>query len=402
MTTEVKDDVPYGSSPERADHSSSTDVGRSFAPEVKGEAGQETSIAALRDVIDELPEQIALVDDAWTIVAANRAWSESAAANCFPGLAEGGNYLEACEDRAAQGDQDAAMVCAGVRDIASGRRRKFTHFSAKKGKTRDREYKLNITSFQSGGIRLATVTRYDVTELMKLAQRNRRLEESLLAIQEEERRRIGRELHDATSQLLVALHLCNLRLKRAHGDNVSKSIFDEIDETLDRINAEIRAISYVLHAPPLEETSLVEAIDALARGFARRTGLDISFWFDGHSEPWDMVVQATLYRLIQEAVTNVHRHAQARRAWIRLVARPGRFLHVIVEDDGVGIPETAIRSSAPLGVGLASMRARIDELGGRFSIHRLSTGTCLIASVPLAGDAEPNDRHEHADSGIDI
>jgi signal transduction histidine kinase len=339
------------------------------------------SAAALREIIDGLPEQIALLDDSWNVLAVNRAWAESAASAGIPGLETGENYRQGCEMMAERGNGDAIILRQALREISAGQRRFFEHVYFKDGKSGG-DFKVNISCFESGGAWFATVTRYDVTKLMALTRQYRRLERSLIRVQEEERRRIGRELHDATAQLLIALQFSMLRLKGLHSDDETLAVADEVHDTIDRINHEVRAISYLLHPPSLDEEGLVRALDAMARGFARRTGLRIGFWFDGPAESWEPAIEATLYRLAQEALANVHRHAHATQVGIRLVARRN-CLHLIVEDDGVGLPPESRRTSAPLGVGMAGMRSRIEELSGRFSIRRVSSGACLVASIPL-------------------
>jgi signal transduction histidine kinase len=232
---------------------------------------------------------------------------------------------------------------------------------------------------------MAMLSRSEVTDLFTLAERCRRLENSLVAVQEEERRRIGRDLHDGTAQLLVALQLSLIRLKGLHQDRPSELAFGEMDETLKALHHEIRAVSYLLHPPPLVNGSLVESIEGMATGFARRSNLSIDFAFDGITESWPTAVEETLYRLAQEALANVHRHAHAHQVGIRLLARPSGHLHLIVHDDGVGMPDGAARSMAPLGVGIAGMRERIKQLGGRFTV-RHEFGTCLVASIPPAAN----------------
>ena len=341
-----------------------------------------TASTALQEVVDGLPEQIALLDESWNVLKVNRAWAEAAATAGLAGLGVGENYLQGCEQFARAGHPDSIILLEALRQIADGKRKYFHHVYRKSGLTHG-DFKVNITRFESGGALFTTVTRYDVTKLMALTRQYRRLERSLVRVQEEERRRIGREIHDATAQQLVALHLSLIRLKALHADDATLAVVGELQETLDRINHEIRAISFLLHPPSLDDLGLVDAIDAMARGFSRRTDLRVGFWFDGHGERWEPMVEVTLYRLVQEALANVHRHAHATQVGIRLVARGGRFLHLIVEDDGIGIPFESASAAAPLGVGIAGMRSRIAELDGRFSIRRLPAGTCLVASIPL-------------------
>jgi len=339
---------------------------------------------ALQAVIDELPDEIAIADASWNLLAVNQAWTVKACESPRRELRPGCNYRELLESWAADGNPDCRKVADALREMSAGTRLVLEHDYSQDVSGRNRDYRVRISFFYTGSTRLATITRHEMSDLARLARQNRRLEKSLLSVQEEERRRIGRELHDATAQLLVGLHLTNLRLKRMHRDPESTALLAEVDETLGRVNEEIRAISYLLHPPTLDARGLVASIDAMARGFARRTGLDIGFWFDGQAADWDMVIQATLYRVAQEALTNVHRHAEAGHVCIRLVAKPARFLHLIVEDDGIGIPEAPLSSLAPLGVGIAGMQSRVAELGGRLTFHRMEKGTCLIASVPLS------------------
>jgi len=122
----------------------------------------------------------------------------------------------------------------------------------------------------------------------------------------------------------------------------------------------------------------------MARGFARRTNLRIAFVFEGEPASWEPLVESTLYRLAQEALANVHHHARASQVGMRLVATRLGYLHLIVEDDGVGIPVESTALNGPMGVGIAGMRSRIAEVGGRFTIRPVPGGTCIMASVPLA------------------
>jgi len=338
---------------------------------------------ALQEFVDSHPDHIALVDESWSILAISREWSEEAAQHGYAYYRPGGDYLKILKRGVSEGDLDAAVILSAVQQVASGKRRLFQYVYTPSGIPENRRFKFSVTRFQSGGAQMAMLSRSEVTELFTLAERCRRLENNLVAVQEEERRRIGRDLHDSTAQLLVALQLGLIRLKDLHQDRPSKLAFREMDETLKALHEEVRALSYLLHPPLLVNGGLADSLEEMATGFARRSRLDIDFRFEGVAESWSAAVEETLYRLAQEALANVHRHAHARHVTIRLVARRHGHLHLIVHDDGVGMPEGAARSLAPLGVGIAGMRERIKELGGRFSV-RHQAGTCLIASIPPA------------------
>jgi two-component system NarL family sensor kinase len=335
-------------------------------------------VAELQRAIDRLPEQIALLDGGRRIVAANRAWRETVG-RTEPGPAMGDDFLGYCE-RHADRNADAALVAEGLRDIAAGRLARFTHLYAPPGLADARQYRLCVSRFDSGGEPLVILARYDVTALRLLEKQCSRLDETLLRTQEVERMRIGRDLHDATSQMLVVLQLALIRLKSKPHDPEAGAIFGEIEETVDEIHREIRAISYALHPPPLKPGGLVEGLDAMARGFAARTGLAIDFAFEGRARPLAPTAETTLYRLAQEALANVYRHARARHVSLRLVARGGRYVHLVVRDDGIGFDGMAAASTP--GVGVTGMRSRIRDLGGRLRIRRLEQGTGVLATLP--------------------
>ena len=114
----------------------------------------------------------------------------------------------------------------------------------------------------------------------------------------------------------------------------------------------------------------------LVEGFSRRTGLDVKFETLGEAQMWSPAAEEAAYRIVQEALSNVHRHSNARHATVRLSQREA-ITHVVIADDGIGMPDH-VRS----GVGLAGMRSRLSELGGRLFILSRSAGTTVIASIP--------------------
>ncbi len=347
--------------------------------------------------IDGLAEPLALMEPDGTIIATNEAWRRNVEDMELEGLDVGGNYRSFCAGR---DNPDSLAIFAGFDEVASGQSERFRHAYAATELTRGRDYEMHISSLELAGRRLLIVAARDVTAERILRQQCRRLEADILQVQALERQRIGRDLHDSTAQELVALRLSLIRLKQLRPDPSITAVLSEIEATLDQMNLEIRAISYLLHPPSLEGGNLVQAIEQMATGFARRINLDISFRFEGEAAPWDRVVQAALYRLAQEALANVQRHAHAGQARIHLVARPNGYLHLIIEDNGIGSSLGLNPTLRPQGVGIASMKERIVELGGRMSIRHLEQGTRIVASL-LAGldeggprdDVWPEGRH---------
>jgi signal transduction histidine kinase len=204
--------------------------------------------------------------------------------------------------------------------------------------------------------------------------------ESCLRAQENERLKLGRELHDSTGQLLLALRLEIARLREVHGESTQGTLLDEIEETVREIDREIRAFSFTHYPAEVGRDGLGPALRSLARGFASRTGLRINFSSIPDTISHSGQVALALLRIAQEALLNVHRHAQALHVQMALTLRGG-MLELVVRDDGVGIPlEHDLEESH--GVGLLGMRHRVERLGGQFAIRRLKHGTKIVASVP--------------------
>jgi signal transduction histidine kinase len=206
------------------------------------------------------------------------------------------------------------------------------------------------------------------------------LEHRLMA-QEYEGLRMGRELHDSTSQLLLSLRLSVAHLRRSRDVGESDEIFEQITETVRQIDQEIRAFSYLHYPAELGKGGLIAALATLARGFSDRTGLKIVFKSICNRAIANGADSIALLRVAQEALMNVHRHAHAGSVRMSLVDHRGT-LELSVQDDGQGMPPPA---SEPVsrGVGLVGMRHRVERLGGYFAIRRLKHGTKLVASLAI-------------------
>lgn len=209
---------------------------------------------------------------------------------------------------------------------------------------------------------------------------DRQIEHRLMA-QEYEGLRMGRELHDSTSQLLLSLRLGIGHLKRVKEARKSEEILEEISETVLQIDREIRAFSYLHYPAELGQGGLIAAINTLARGFGDRTGLKILFKANCNRPTASGAVSIALLRVAQEALMNVHRHARAGLVRMSLIEHPDK-LELSVQDDGRGMP-LPTSESVSQGLGLKGMRHRIERLGGQFSARRLKQGTKIVASVPV-------------------
>lgn len=207
-----------------------------------------------------------------------------------------------------------------------------------------------------------------------------KLTTKLLQAEEEERRRIARELHDTTAQHLAALKMSFTRLLSERGLE-AHAVQPETLALLDQAIQEIRTLTYVLHPPLLEEFGLVGAVKDFAAGVSRRSGVQVSVGFDGYEGRLPREIELTLFRVVQESLSNAIRHSGANEVSIRL-ARDEQEVRVEIQDFGRGMDFKRRRNA---GVGLAAMQERLAMVGGHLAVEADPEGVTVLASVPLAG-----------------
>jgi signal transduction histidine kinase len=226
----------------------------------------------------------------------------------------------------------------------------------------------------------------------------RRLSGRLMRVQDEERRRIARDLHDGLGQWLAAAQInVDVALSRTNGSAVP--ILKETRGIIDHAVSSIRTMSYLLHPPLLDEAGFDSAARWFIEGLVKRSGIPIKIdfsHFDGGSGGASKAarmpdgVELALFRALQEGLTNVHRHSSSPRAEVRFKRLPDRAV-LEIQDFGRGLPQEVLerfqRTGTGSGVGLAGIRERVKELGGDFTIFSDSTGTTLRAAVPLSVEA---------------
>jgi signal transduction histidine kinase len=226
-------------------------------------------------------------------------------------------------------------------------------------------------------------------------QRNelRTLANRLMHAQDDERRRIATMLHDTTAQDLAGLKMLLARLKRNadHLDDSERTALTESISLAERAMTDIRTASYLLHPPFLDEVGLLSALRWYARGFAERSGIKVELDLPESFERLPLDTETVLFRIVQESLTNIHRHAESEMARIRL-ARDAEILVLEIEDRGHGIPNASLKHimSGGGGVGIASMSERLEQLGGRLEITSSdhdTTGTTVRVWLPLGNDA---------------
>jgi signal transduction histidine kinase len=221
-------------------------------------------------------------------------------------------------------------------------------------------------------------------ELQSLSQR-------LLRVQDEERRRVARDLHDSTGQTLTALKICVDLLQRKLGKD--KRTYDEVSgiaRLVDEALQEIRTTSYLLHPPMLDEAGFTSAAQWYIKGFSQRSGMKVRMDFSPEVARMPETIEIALFRVLQESLTNVHRHSGTSEVDVRF-RRDTQAAMLEVRDYGRGMPKEWLGRLGPpaqdSGVGLAGMRERLNELRGGLEIEGAEPGMRLRAVVPLV--AEP-------------
>ncbi len=225
----------------------------------------------------------------------------------------------------------------------------------------------------------------DVTERRQAEEALRELSGRLLQTQDQERRRLAREFHDGTSQILASmqLHVALLQDLLPREDAAAQEALSELTDLAGRCGSEIRTLCHVLHPPILEENGLGPALRSYAEGFGQRSGITVTAEIPDELPRLNSDVETTLFRVTQETLANVHRHSGSKTAQIRVALIEGR-IRLEITDHGHGIPAAVLRSPTKLGVGIRGMTERIRLLEGELSIESTELGTTVRAELPTA------------------
>src|SRR6202142_906135 len=233
----------------------------------------------------------------------------------------------------------------------------------------------------------------DVTARRNAEDALRKLSGRLLGIQDQERRRIARELHDSLGQYLAGLKIGIEMLRASPQSESNAALLAECTDILEKSIAETRTLSHLLHPPLLDEAGFASAASWFVSGFSPRSGIPVSLDLPPDLPRLSEAVEIALFRVLQESLTNVHRHSHATSAEIKVEA-DAEQIAIEILDHGHGMPQQVleqVEEGARRGVGLAGMRERIRELGGSFEVMSDESGTMVRATVPLGlqEDAEP-------------
>jgi len=238
----------------------------------------------------------------------------------------------------------------------------------------------------------------NITERKRTEEALRQLSGRLLQLQDEERRRLGRELHDSLAQsvLAVNLNLAQLTQSPVVMDERSQQALAEARGILQEMSREIRTLSYLLHPPLLDELGLVSAIKEYAQGYSARCGIQLEVDLQTDFGRLPQETETALFRIVQESLSNIQRHSGSLTAQIRLRGSSSSIT-LEVTDQGQGIKksdgEPRDGAGMRLGVGILGMRERVAQLGGTLAIESTPSGTTVQATIPVQGEvrhAGPN------------
>jgi len=356
----------------------------------------------LRLVVDALPVGVAVMNRAGDIILSNPA-SEQIWSRSIPSGHE--RYVESKAWWHATGKRIAPDEWASKRALVDGETsvNEVIEIEAFDGKRKIiqnsavpiRDAKEHVTG--------AVVVNEDISarktserELNESYSQLRALTTRLMRAQDDERRRIAQMLHETTAQDLAALKMLLARLNRTsdHLDDSERSVVADSIALADQSMTEIRTLSYLLHPPFLDETGLLPALRWYAAGFAERSGIKVDLDLPEHFDRLPVDTETALFRIVQESLINIHRHAGSETARIRMrrEADTADTLVLEIEDRGHGFPEASLNhitsGGGGVGVGIAGMSERIDQLGGRLEIESDAHGATVRVRLPIVKDAE--------------
>jgi PAS domain S-box-containing protein len=309
--------------------------------------------------------------------------------------------------------EELATVKSGVANAAKGlAAREECRYALRDGSVRIADRTFNPVHDEHGEVVMVVASGLDITEHLQLRSiledrvRERTLElevknaevvrqteivrelsARLLQIQDEERRRIARELHDSVGQMLAAVSMNMAHVHREAGalsPEAGKALEDNTG-LLDQLSVEIRTISHLLHPPLLDEVGLESALQWYIDGFSERSKINVDLQLPEDFGRLPRNLEITLFRVVQECLTNIHRHSGSSTASIR-VARLQNEVRLEVRDAGKGIPketQATLASGRLSGVGLRGMHERLRQMGGQLDVQSNGTGTLILATLPI-------------------
>lgn len=258
----------------------------------------------------------------------------------------------------------------------------------KKGEERLIRWRNSLLRDEDGRVVGTLSSGEDITERNRFEMELQRLSGKLLRLQDEERRRIARDLHDSTGQNLVALATTLAQLDRSIPPNSRKvrSLCYQCQEQIEQCTREIRTLSYLLHPPLLDETGLADAIRQFAHGFTKRSGIRVNVRVSPTFGRMASDVELSLFKVVQESLTNVQRHSGSSQVTIKLDRRPTDTRIEVTDTGRIGSGKRrGINGEIPfeVGVGIPSMQERVKLIGGFFEMDCGDHGTAVRVTIPV-------------------
>ena len=305
-------------------------------------------------------------------------------------------FIGAMSNRDCNAGQTTLLV---IQDITERKQRERERRTAEEALRHSEQQYRELSKRLESEVRARTIELEDKNvDLLKQSQQVRELSWQLLHIQDEERRHIARELHDSAGQTLAVLGWNLSELVEAVKEKAPEIAQGAVDaeELVQQLTREIRTTSYLLHPPLLDENGLPAALSWYIRGLAERSGVDISFNISKQFGRLPREMELVAFRLIQECLTNVHRHSGSESAAIQVVRESERVL-IEVRDQGRGMSRERLAEieSRCSGVGIRGMRERLSQFHGEMMIESTAAGTTVLGTIPLSRMARERKPREH-------
>jgi len=335
----------------------------------------------LAAAFDALPTRVVILDTNGLVVFANKVWCASFQDQHGPYSRGGFAYESLCSDCPTERDN----IRRGIDAVRGGTSRSFRAVYRRFAGDETQWHCINVCRLTGAGHSYVVVTDEDLTETDIARETRSEVLRRFQAIQENERQRIAIGLHDSTAQHLTAIGLNLMALKeRSRGRHNLSGIFQDMEMSLDHAQREVRVVSYLLHPPELENGGLKAALTRMVEGFAGRALLRAEAFFAPAVDAIPTEMQLAILRIVQEALSNVHRHAAATYVRVRVAQEENRIA-LSIADNGRGFAAAAQDRRPPAlpGLGLAGMRSRVAEFGGKLDISTSGNGTTLTAGFPL-------------------
>jgi signal transduction histidine kinase len=224
-------------------------------------------------------------------------------------------------------------------------------------------------------------------ELSERTEQVRELSAKLLSLQDEERRRLARELHDSTGQMLAAMKMVLDEMRIEAKEQKFAALVDQSIELNDEMSRQLRTMSYLLHPPLLDEVGLPSALRWYTEGFAERSAIKVDLQVSDGFDRLPQEMEIAIFRVVQECLTNIHRHSGSPTASVRL-NRTNDAVEVEISDTGQGIASDRVRGDRIVsGVGLMGIEERMRQFGGSVKVTSSENGTLVNAGIPLKNPA---------------